>query len=100
MKTDSRWSVYIVRCSDGSLYTGIATDIARRIREHEAGPKGSKYLRGRGPLQLVFQREVGDQSLATTVELQIKRLRRPRKQRLILGSDLPNRLNYGKKSPK
>lgn len=77
------WSVYVLRCRDGSLYTGIATDVGRRIAEHERGPKGSKYLRGRGPFTLVFQAEVGDRAHATRVELAIKRLPKPAKERLI-----------------
>jgi putative endonuclease len=90
MATEPLWSVYILRCSDGSLYTGIAIDVARRIREHEHGPKGSKYLRGRRPLKLVFQREAGDRGVATRLELKIKRLRRAAKQQLIRGSKWPD----------
>lgn len=78
-----RWSVYMLRCGDGSLYTGIATDVRRRIAEHENGPRGARYLRGRGPLVLVFQSEVGDRSLATRAELRIKRLGRQAKEDLI-----------------
>lgn len=70
----SVYSVYLVRCRDGSLYTGIATDVARRIAEHEDGAKGAKYLRGRGPLTLVYQQEIGDRSLASKIESRIKRL--------------------------
>ncbi len=77
----------MLRCGDGSLYTGIATNVLRRIAEHGAGPKGSKYLRGRGPLQLVWQAEVGDRALATRVELKIKRLGRRDKERLILAPE-------------
>jgi putative endonuclease len=68
------WSIYLLRCSDGSLYTGIATDVSRRLAEHEDGDKGAKYLRGRGPLELVFHREIGDRSLATKIEHRVKRL--------------------------
>ena len=75
--------VYMLRCCDGTLYTGIATDVARRLAEHEHGTRGSRYLRGRGPLQLVFQWEVDDRSLASRVEHRIKRLSRPEKERLI-----------------
>ena len=70
------YSVYLVECSDGSLYTGISTDVSRRIAEHEVTQKGAKYLRGKGPLKLVFEREVGDRSLASRVESKIKRLPR------------------------
>lgn len=78
-----RWSVYILRCRDGALYTGIATDVARRLAEHEHGARGSKYLRGRGPFRLVFQAEIGDRALATRAELRIKRLDKRAKERLV-----------------
>lgn len=75
--------MYVLRCADGTLYTGIATDVARRITEHERGARGSKYLRGRGPFRLVFQAEVGDRALATRAELKIKRLGKRAKERLV-----------------
>ena len=68
------WSVYLLRCADGSIYTGIATDVSRRLAEHEDSEKGAKYLRGRGPLELVFHQEIGDRSLALRIEHRIKRL--------------------------
>jgi len=77
------WSVYIIRCADGSLYTGIATDVARRLSEHESGAIGSKYLRGRAPLELVFEQALGDRSLATKIEHRIKKLPRTEKERLV-----------------
>lgn len=76
------WSVYMLRCRDGSLYTGIAIDVQRRIGEHEQGKRGAKYLRGRGPLELVFQRNVGDRSVATRIEQCIKQMPRIDKQNL------------------
>ena len=83
------WHLYFVRCRDGSLYTGIATDVARRFAEH-AGPgnKGSKYLRGRGPLELVFQAAVGDRSVASRAEYRVKRLARADKEAIIKGEIL------------
>lgn len=77
------WSVYLLRCADGSLYTGIATDVARRVAEHEEGGRGARYLRGRGPLTLVFQREVGDRRAASRVEYRIKRLAKAEKERCL-----------------
>lgn len=79
------YSLYIVRCADGSLYTGIATDVGRRIREHEDGSRGAKYLRGKGPLRLEFEQRLGDRSVASRVEFGIKRLDRARKEELITG---------------
>ena len=75
----SAYSVYLVRCRDGSLYTGIATDVSRRLSEHEDGAKGAKYLRGKGPLTLVYQQEIGDRSLASKIESRIKRLSKSQK---------------------
>ncbi len=84
-----RWSVYMVRCRNGSLYTGIATDVARRFAEHRKnGGKGARYLRGRGPLRLVFQQAVGSRSLALRLEHRIKRLPKVKKERLVRSRDL------------
>jgi putative endonuclease len=78
----SEWSVYMLRCADGSLYTGIATDVSRRISEHEQGRRGAKYLRGRGPFELVYQQAVGNRSVATKIEYCVKRLSRTEKEDL------------------
>lgn len=79
------YSLYIVRCADGSLYTGIATDVERRIREHESGSRGAKYLRGKGPLKLEFAQRIGDRGIASQVEFRVKQLDRTRKEKLIAG---------------
>lgn len=79
------YSLYIVRCADGSLYTGIARDVARRLQEHVHGSRGAKYLRGRGPLELVFAQAVGDRGCASRLEYQVKRLDRVEKEALIAG---------------
>ncbi len=80
----SDWHLYLVRCRDGSLYTGITTDVARRFAEHqENGDTGAKYLRGKGPLALVFQRKLGGRSLALGVESKVKKLSKTRKEELI-----------------
>jgi len=77
------WSIYVVRCRDGSLYTGIALDVSRRLAQHAgAGGRGAKYLRGRGPLRLELTRAVGSRSVAQSVERRIKTL--PREQKLAL----------------
>ena len=74
----------MVRCHDGSLYTGITTDVARRFAEHqENNSAGAKYLRGRGPLMLVFQKKLGSRSLALGVESKVKKLSKARKEELI-----------------
>ena len=76
------WKVYILRCGDGSLYTGIAMDVQRRFEMHSAG-KGAKYTRGRGPLELVYTEECGTHSDALRRELAIKALPREEKLKLI-----------------
>ncbi len=82
----AEYSVYIVRCGDGSYYTGIATDVERRIAEHESSPRGAKYLRGRGPLTVVFSKTVGNRSMASRLEFHVKQLDRPGKEALINGA--------------
>jgi len=72
------WYVYILRCGDGSLYTGITDDVERRFAAHQAG-RGAKYTRGRGPLELVYREEQADKSAALKREIQIKRLTRLQK---------------------
>jgi putative endonuclease len=79
------YSLYIVRCNDGTLYTGIAVDVERRIQEHETGSRGAKYLRGKGPLTLEFSEIIGDRSTAQQFEYRVKRLERGRKEALIAG---------------
>lgn len=82
---DTEYSVYIVRCADDTYYTGIAADVARRMIEHGSSPRGAKYLKGRGPLQLVFSEAVGNRSKALRVEYRIKQLTRGDKEALIDG---------------
>jgi putative endonuclease len=79
------FSLYILRCADGTLYTGIAADVARRIDEHEGGPRGAKFLRGKGPLELVFEEAAGDRAEASRLEYRVKRLSRAEKMELISG---------------
>ena len=84
------WSIYLLRCGDGSFYTGIATDVSRRIGEHEKGKRGAKCLRGRGPFELVYQRSLGDRSVATRIEYRIKQLPKIEKENL---QQLPSRID-------
>lgn len=88
MKPQFDWYLYMVRCNDGSLYTGITTDVARRFAEHQGNNNtGAKYLRGRSPLLLVFQKKLGGRSLALSVESKIKKLSKARKEELIRTGD-------------
>ncbi len=79
------YSIYIVECADRSLYTGIATDVERRLREHENGVRGAKYLRCRKPFRLVFRQAVGDRSTAQRLEARVKRLTRTGKLEIVTG---------------
>ncbi len=75
--------VYIVRCSDNSLYTGITTDINRRIHEHNETKKGAKYTKSRRPVSLVYSALIGDRSSAQKEEYRIKKLSKIKKQELV-----------------
>lgn len=76
------WWVYILRCGDGTLYTGITDDVERRVAAHNSG-KGAKYTRGRGPVAVVYREACPDKSAALRRELAIKKLRRREKLELI-----------------
>lgn len=78
------WVLYMVRCADGSLYTGITNDLARRLDEHNRGD-GARYTRGRGPVELVYAEAAEDRSAASVREAQVKRLSRAAKFSLITG---------------
>lgn len=78
---DKQWYLYILRCGDGSLYTGITTDVQSRLEAHRSG-KGAKYTRGRGPLELVYFEECGTHSDALKRELAVKALTREEKERI------------------
>lgn len=83
------YSLYILRCADGSLYTGIALDVVRRLDEHRSGARGAKYLRGRTPVELVFELPAGDRAAAQRLEHRVKRLSRAEKEALIGGDRSP-----------
>lgn len=76
------WYLYILRCKDGSLYTGITTDVEKRLEAHRGG-HGAKYTRSRGPLELVYREECGSHSDALKREWEVKQLKRCQKQQLI-----------------
>ena len=76
------WHVYIIKCRDGKLYTGITTDIDRRIREHNSG-QGSNFTRARRPVTLAYSEEVSSRSKALKREAGIRKLKREEKLALI-----------------
>ena len=73
------WYVYMVQCSDGTLYTGITNDLEKRIATHNSGKDGAKYTRGRRPVKLVYAERAGTKSAAAGLEHRIKRLKRAQK---------------------
>ena len=75
------WIVYILKCSDSSLYTGITNNIANRVRAHQNG-KGAKYTRGRGPFKIIHQEQYTTRSAASKRELEIKNLNHQEKLKL------------------
>ncbi|MFH0927940.1 MAG: GIY-YIG nuclease family protein [bacterium] len=78
----AKWHVYVVRCSDQTLYTGIATDLASRIEKHNQG-RGAKYTRSRRPVVLVYSKAMRSESAARKREMAIKRLKKTEKEALI-----------------
>ena len=79
---EKAWYLYILRCGDGTLYTGITTDVQARFAQHQAG-KGAKYTRGRGPLEVVYTEECEDHSAALKRELVVKALSREEKEKML-----------------
>ncbi len=83
----AEWHLYMIRVKSGSLYTGITKDVDRRFAEHaEGGKKGSKYLRARRPLPLVFQQKIGNRSQALKMECAVKNLSKPVKEQVAKGN--------------
>ncbi|PLW68509.1 GIY-YIG nuclease family protein [Pseudohalioglobus lutimaris] len=80
------WTVYILRCADGSLYTGVARDMEKRLRQHNGEVVGgARYTRGRRPVALLWSESAADRSSAQRREAAIKRLPRPQKLALVAG---------------
>lgn len=78
-----QWWVYMLRTREGQLYTGISTDPQRRLREHETSRRGARSLRGKGPLQLVWQEAAADRSEASKREAVLKKLGKAAKEQLV-----------------
>jgi putative endonuclease len=77
----AHWTVYILKCADESLYTGITNDLDKRFAQHSAGT-GAKYTRGRGPLEIIFTEVQKDRSAASKREYEIKKMPRAEKLKL------------------
>ncbi len=83
LSLDTAWYLYMLRTPSNMLYTGITTDVERRLLQHQSG-KGAKSLRGKGELTLVFHCPVGDRSLASKLEWQVKQLTKKQKEKLVV----------------
>ena len=85
MRSQNRdiWYVYMVRCNDGTLYTGITNDLEKRIAAHNSGKDGARYTRSRRPVKLVFSEEVDSKSTAAKLEYKIKKMTRAKKKEMI-----------------
>ena len=88
MPDSADWFIYIVQCADQSLYTGITTDLLRRIEEHNSSPNGAKYTKARRPVQLVYFEQSESRSQATKREHCLKRLSPSAKRQLVTGAHL------------
>jgi putative endonuclease len=77
------WYVYMVRCSDETLYTGITNDLEKRIEAHNSGKDGARYTRSRRPVKLVYSEEAGTKSAAAKLEYKIKKMTREKKMKLV-----------------
>ena len=78
------WYVYILKCADATLYTGITVDVDRRVEEHNSSGKGAKYTRMRRPVKLVYAKKYKDRSAAAIEEARIKKMTRREKEQLII----------------
>nr|WP_084717337.1 GIY-YIG nuclease family protein [Xenorhabdus poinarii] len=83
----SAWFVYLIRTQSGLLYTGITTDVTRRLIQHSTG-KGAKFLRGKGPLTLVYQSPARDKGMALKMEYRVKKLSKQQKERLVINQPI------------
>ncbi len=81
------WFVYLLRCNDDTFYTGITTDLARRLAEHNAGAAGAKYTRARRPVTLVWSEPASDRAQASRREHQIRKMSRSSKEMLASGAE-------------
>lgn len=86
MPKANEWFVYMIRCCDNTLYTGVTTNVSRRFNEHNAqGSKTAKYLRGKHPLKLIYQLQVANKSAALKIEHKIKALSKQDKELIAAG---------------
>ena len=78
-----KWFLYVVRCADGTFYTGVTTDVTRRLHEHNTTKRGAKYTRTRRPVELIYRTDYKDRSTAQKAERYFKTLTRREKEEII-----------------
>lgn len=83
------WHVYILRCADGTLYTGITTDLERRLKEHNSSDRGARYTRSRRPVRLAWSEEAESHAAASRREYDIRKMNRHGKLALLAGRGEP-----------
>lgn len=88
VEQQNSWYAYLVLCSDQTLYAGIAKDLRKRLEAHNNGREGAKYTRSRRPVKLVYLEEFDSRSAASRRELQLKRMDRATKLKLVRGNDI------------
>jgi putative endonuclease len=86
MATNNQWHVYIIRCRDGTLYTGIANNLQKRIAEHNSEEGGARYTRSRRPVELVYSEQAPSRAESLKREYEVKRMPRAEKNKLIDGN--------------
>jgi len=77
------WFLYVLRCADNTLYTGVTTDVQRRLKEHNTSRRGAKYTKARRPVEVVYWTCFKDRSYAQKAEYRFKRLTREQKEKII-----------------
>jgi putative endonuclease len=93
MTQNNTWYVYFLRCNDNSLYTGITTDLKRRLHQHNNTKLGAKYTRARRPVVLVYSESAKDKSIASKREYQLRTLTKNKKEKLVLAYTCPFNIN-------
>lgn len=93
MTQNNTWYVYFLRCNDNSLYTGITTDLKRRLHQHNNTKLGAKYTRARRPVVLVYSESAKDKSTASKREYQLRTLTKNKKEKLVLAYTCPFNIN-------
>jgi len=86
--SDKPWFLYVAQCSDGTLYTGVTTDVSRRIHEHNTGSRGAKYTKTRRPVKLIYWIDFENRSTAQKAECRFKKLTHAQKEKAINKTNL------------